>query len=265
MLAGVRLIVIASIGAALGVSQIGRREFDVASVKRSTDEIGGSILRTPGGLTATDTEFSRLLEMAFQTRLLDLSRVPDSLRSQHFDISAKAAGRISGDQYWEMLQKLLEDRFKVKYHRETKDAQLYALLPAKAGAAPGPKLVRSADPDCPMNPTSSSFCGVSAVPGSMVGQRVTMARISRELSPYAGRPVQDRTGLAGAFDFTLIWTPVQNSSSNGESKLLNGSPLDSSGSDFFSAVREQLGLKLESQRGQVEFLVIDHAENPTQN
>jgi uncharacterized protein (TIGR03435 family) len=265
MLLGVKVIVLACIGATLGAPQTGRREFDVASIKRTTDESGGSILRSPGGLTATDTEFSRLLEMAFQTRLLDLSRVPDSLRSQHFDISARAAGRISGDQYWEMLQTLLDDRFKLKYHRDTKDSQLYVLIPAKTGAARGPKLIPSADAECPMNATSSSFCGVSAIPGSMVGQRVTMARIARELSPFAGRPVQDRTGLAGSFDFTLIWTPVQNSSNDGGSKLLNGTPLDSSRPDFFSAVREQLGLKLESSKGRVEILVIDHAESPAEN
>ncbi len=96
------------------------------------------MVRTPGGLTATNTEFSNLLEMSFQTRLIDLSRVPDSLRSQRFDIIAKAAGKISGDQYWEMLQTLLEERFKLAFHREIKDAQVYALIIANKGAKRDP-------------------------------------------------------------------------------------------------------------------------------
>jgi hypothetical protein len=127
----VRLVTFATfVGIALVDSpQVGwaqRPEFEVASINPNKDNRGGSIVRTPGGLTATNAEFSRLIEMAFQTRLIDLSRVPDSLRYERFDIVAKAAGKISGDQYWEMLQTLLQDRFKLMYHRERKDAPLYA-------------------------------------------------------------------------------------------------------------------------------------------
>ena len=86
-------------------------KFEVASVKPNVAGGGAQMVRTPGRLTATNTEFSNLLEMAFQTRLIDLSRVPESLRSQRFDISAKAAGKISGDQYWEMLQGVLVRSF----------------------------------------------------------------------------------------------------------------------------------------------------------
>jgi len=197
--------------------------------------------------------------------MLDLSRVPDSLRSKRFDIVAKAAGKISGDQYWEMLQALLEDRFRLKYHRETKDAQVYALILAKKGTTFGPKLSRSAAADCPVNPTSSDFCGVRTRPGLMIGQQVSMARIARELSPFAGRPVQDRTGLTGSFDFQLTWTPDEYVSNDGPVKQLNGVPLEWSGPSFFPAVQEQLGLKLVSKQGQVEMLVIDRAEQPSEN
>jgi uncharacterized protein (TIGR03435 family) len=161
-----------------------RREFDVASVKPNKDGRGGSLVRTPGGLTAINAEFSLLVQMAFETRLLDLSQVPDSLRSERFDIVANAAGKISGDEYWEMLKTLLEDRFKLKYHREAKDAQVYFLTLAKKGVDLGPKISRSAEADCPINPNGSNFCGVSARPGLMVGQRVSMERIARELSPF---------------------------------------------------------------------------------
>jgi uncharacterized protein (TIGR03435 family) len=142
-----------------------RLKFDVASVKVNQDDKGGSIARTPSGLIARNAPFSVLIEMAFQTKLLDLAAVPDSLRSARFDIAAKAAGKISGDQYWEMLQALLEDRFQLKYHRETRDAQLFALMVAKKGTESGPKMNRSANPDCPVNPSGIDFCGVQTRPG----------------------------------------------------------------------------------------------------
>jgi uncharacterized protein (TIGR03435 family) len=245
-----------------------RREFDVASVKlrnRDNDSNGGSIVRTPGGLTAHNADLLVLLEMAFQTRQTDLSHVPDSLRSERFDIVAKATGKISGDQYWEMLQRLLEDRFRLKYHRETKNAQLYALILPKKGSNLGPKISRSANTDCPVDPNGSNFCGVSVRLGLMIGERVSMDRIARELSPFAGLPVQNQTGVTGSFDFQLAWTPDENEPADGQAKILNGIPLDTSAPNLFTAIQQQLGLKLESRRGQLEILVIDHAENPSEN
>jgi uncharacterized protein (TIGR03435 family) len=222
-------------------------KFEVASVKPNVSGAGAEMVRTPGGLTATNTEFRNLLEMAFQTRLIDLSRVPDSLRSQRFDIVAKAAGKISGDQYWEMLQTLLEDRFKLAFHRETKDAQVYALILAKKGTRTGPKLSRSINAECPVNPDGGNFCGVGSRPGMMNGQRVPMARIARELSPFAGRPVQDETGLTGSFDFQLTWTPDPGESRQDLEKLkAAGIPFDPSGPSFFRrgsrAVRAEVGI-----------------------
>src|SRR5207247_60411 len=115
---------------------------------------------------------------------------------------------ISIDQYWEMLQTLLAERFKLTFHRETKDAQVYALVLAKNGTL-GSKLNHSPDADCPANPNDANFCGVIARLGIMSGQRVSMGRIAREMSAVAGRPVQDETRLAGAFDFQLTWTSDQ--------------------------------------------------------
>ena len=93
-----------------------------------------------------------------------------------------------------------------------------------------------------------------------------MARIARELSPFAGRPVQDETGLTGSFDFQLTWTPDPGESRQDLEKLkAAGIPFDPSGPSFFAAVQEQLGLKLESKKGRTETLVIDHAERPAGN
>lgn len=240
-----------------------RLEFDVASVRPAKGPGSGLITRTPGGLTARSTPLSRLVEMAFQTRSYDLSRVPGSLRSQRFDIVAKAAGKITGDQYWEMLRALLEDRFKLQCHRETKDAKVYALV--LKGTGLGPNISRSENADCPVNPDTSSYCGTGARPGWIFGQRVSMARIAFELTPFAGRPVQDQTGLNGSFDFQLKWTPDDAAPTDGGTKPLNGPSLDSSGPSFATAIQEQLGLKLEPKKGQIELLVIDHAESPSEN
>ena len=98
----------------------------------------------------------------------------------------------------------------------------------------------------------------------MNGDRVPMARIAQEFTAFAGRPVQDQTGLAGAFDFQLTWTPDQFRSED-RVKYLNGDPIDPSGPSFFTAIQEQLGLKLEPKKGPVEFLMIDHAEEPSEN
>jgi uncharacterized protein (TIGR03435 family) len=99
----------------------------------------------------------------------------------------------------------------------------------------------------------------------MIGQRVTMARIARELSAFTDRPVQDQTGLTGSFDFQLTWTPDEYASTDGHVKLLNGTALDASGPSLYSAVTEQLGLKLQPKTGQIEILVIDHAERLHEN
>jgi uncharacterized protein (TIGR03435 family) len=93
---------LAFLGFAAACCAQSRLEFDVASVRVNQDGVGGEIVRTPGGLNATNTPFPLLVQMAFQTRLFDLSAVSASLRSQHFDIAAKALRKISGDQHWQM-------------------------------------------------------------------------------------------------------------------------------------------------------------------
>lgn len=246
-----------------GTAQVPR--FDVATVRMNRNGRAGSLVRTPGGLTATNAEFSRLIELAFRTRSVDLSGVPAALRGARFDIAARAAGRITGDQHWDMLRLLLEERFRLKHHTERRSADVYTLTLLRPGGQLGPKIMLSADPDCPVNPTGASFCGVTAQPGQMVGERVTMSRIARELSAFTDRPVQDRSEVPGRFDFQLRWTPDENRPTDGKVKLLNGDPLDDSGPSLYSAVREQLGLKLQPARGTIDVLVIDHAEPPDGN
>jgi uncharacterized protein (TIGR03435 family) len=237
--------------------------FDVASIRVNTSGVGAGLSRTPGGLTATNADLATFVAMALQTTQIDWSHVPESLRFARYDIVAKSSGKLSGDQYWEMCQTLLEERFKLKFHRIMKDSPVFALVFSKNGAV-GPKLTRSQDPDCPANPSLNNFCGVRGGFGVMLGQRVPMARITRELTPIAGRPVQDRTGLTGVFDFELKWAPEQlEPKSEADGIKLNGAVI--SGPPFATALEEQLGLKLRAEKGQIELLVIDQLEKPTEN
>lgn len=255
----IRLIAAVSIVAS---GLFAQNTFEVASIRRAADSNGGSISRTSGGLTAHGVPFRTLLEMAYQTRQIDLSRVANSLLSQRFDITATAAKKIEGDQHWEMLRVLLEDRFKLRYHRETREDQLYALIRSKKGTELGPSLNRSTESDCPARPSSNDFCGIKTITGLMLGQRVSMARLALDLSLFAGHPVQDQTGLRELFDFQLKWTPDPYGDNV---PLLNGVPINVVGATFRGALQEQLGLQLESRRDMIETLIIDHVEEPSEN
>lgn len=235
-------------------------QFDVASIRVNTSHAEEGLSRTPAGLTATNTELATFVAMAFQTTQIDWSHIPDSIRSEPYDIVARASGKLSGDQYWEMCQTLLADRFQLKFHRITKDSPVFALVFSKNGTR-GPKLTPSQDPDCPANPSLTNFCGVRGGFGTLLGERVPIARIAKELTPIAGRPVQDRTGLTGAFDFELKWAPDLDPGVDGIK--FNGAVI--SGPPFAAAVEEQLGLKLRAEKGQIEVLVIDQLEKPAEN
>jgi uncharacterized protein (TIGR03435 family) len=168
--------------------------------------------------------------------------------SDRFDIVANAPGESAptGDDVRRMLQSLLADRFQLKLHRETQERPVYALVVAKNG----PKLKESG-PDKEFSTT---------VRGSQTAQltmtKATMEQLAIQLSGSGlDRPVLDKTGLAGHYDIALNWIPEY-----------AGPPAsDSNSVNVFTAVQEQLGLRLEPQKAPVEILVIDHAEKPSEN
>jgi uncharacterized protein (TIGR03435 family) len=230
--------------------------FEVASIK-PTQEPGTFTLRSLDGLTA-NADLVLLTEMAFETRLIDWSHIPQNLRTQHFEINAKAAGPLTADQHWPLLRTLLLDRFKLAFHRESRDAQFMALVALKTQ---GPKLVPSPDTRCPT-------CSAGGFPGTITGQRVPLSRLARELSAFVERPVLDQTGLSGLFDFELTWTPepgLSSPSAEGTKIAAAGVAISRSDASLFAALQEQLGLRLESKKGKIEFLVIDSVEAPSEN
>lgn len=226
-----------------------RAAFDVASVKLHPGTITSSSDPAVRGRTVTGTA-STLLDLittAYGVKYEQISGGPNWVNSDHYDISAKAEGEgtLTKVQAQQMLQSLLEDRFQLKIHRETKEVPVYALVIGKNG----PKLKE----------TSADAPGNNFVRGSITGlhmeaTRGTMEQLARQLSGTAGRPVIDRTGLTGYYAYTLDWIPA------------NRDPEpDSDTPSMVTAIQEQLGLKLERAKGPIEMLIIDRAEKPSGN
>lgn len=220
-----------------------RIEFDVASIKAHPGPVtvsGLSISGTRVGETAVD--LMDLVIDAYNVRNDQISGAPDwGKGAVRYDILAKVSGERepTPEQVRPMLQSLLADRFKLIIRRDTAEAPVYALVLAKGGA----KLKPSNDPTGVMGRPSDT--------GRRIEGSVTMEFLARLLSNPAGRLVVDQTGLAGNFSIALEWTP------------LGFTPPDDTASlSIFTAVQEQLGLKLEPIRAPVEKLVIEHAEKP---
>jgi len=177
-----------------------------------------------------------------------------------------------------MLRALLVERFKLVVHTESRDMPIYALVPARRDGTLGPALHPSTS-DCsaaaarsnaPSGPPAagSAPCGIriGGGAGTMVAGGASMGQLAGTLMNWVGRMVFDRTGLTGSYDFTLSWTPDQMPQGFGQKVAAGGlAPADPNGASIFTAVQEQLGLKLEAQRGPVEVVVIDRAEKPVGN
>lgn len=196
--------------------------------------------------------------------------------SERFDIEGEDP-RADPDQLRLMLRSLLEDRFKLKVHRETKEGPVYALVLAKGGAKI--KLSRDQSPenvDGPAPPGAGPNHGAIRIgAGNLVGNAVTLSWFATMLSQRLDRLIVDKTNLTGRYDIRLQWTPNAGEYPYdlGGNRLptsiidMSGTAvtLDPSGPSIFSAMQEQLGLKLESAKAPVELLVIDHVEKPSEN
>lgn len=174
---------------------------------------------------------------------------PDWLTAQHFDIDATFPAETREPQIREMMQALLADRFKLTLHKETRQLPMYALVVAKNG----PKI----------HPVESGESRTSGRPGHFEATKITMPKLADLIARQAGLPVTDATGLAGVFDFTLEWSPsadLRVTSADGAAAA------DTQGPSIFTALEEQLGLRLESRKGPVEILVVDRiVKTPTAN
>jgi uncharacterized protein (TIGR03435 family) len=256
-------------------------KFEVASVRENTSGSNQvSIGVEPGGrFGAFNIPLITLLRSAYRLQDSQLVGAPDWTETSRYDISARAEGDLPPSSpigppstRMLMLQSLLEDRFKLKVHREVREQPIYALVKARSNAKFGPQLTRS-DVDCqvkattPEKPSEWPRCGTSMGFGEIKGRARPMTLLASMLAQVVHRPVVDRTGLAGGYDFDLRWTPDQLPARAPGTPVdqpfrMNGVEIDPTGPSIFTAVQEQLGLKLESTRGPVEVLVVDHIERP---
>ncbi len=241
-------------------SPTAKPEFEVASIRQNitaTEHDHSHIYSAANdGLYRTvNAPLKMLLESAFnlpETRILG---VPSSIASAKFDIEAKSDATLSqqlaklpSDQGREikrqMLQSLLADRFKLVTHLETRDLPIYALVVAKNG----PLIHPSQAGGTTINRGNNRI--------AVQGSDNTVALLAEQLSLTLGRVVIDKTGLEGRYDITLKWTPDDASASASNA---------SDGPSIFTAIQEQLGLKLESTKGPVQVLIVDHVEMPSEN
>ncbi len=211
-----------------------------------------------------------LVRIAYDVQNFQISGGPAWISSEMYDIEAKSADEAAVDirkmseaQREEFrkrmqlrLQSLLADRFKLAIHRESKEMTVYDLVVAKGG----PKLT-PAPPDDGKGPR-----GMRMRPGAFEGMGATLPMLAQTLSDATSRKVIDKTGITGNFNFKLDWTPTPGQMTpppGPENETLP--PPDPSGPSIFTAVEEQLGLKLESTKAPVEVIVIDRAEKPSAN
>lgn len=235
----------------------GQPAFEVASVKpNKSGDNSISIRRQPGGrVTVTNAPLRMLITFAYDLREHQLSGGPGWLNSDRYDIVAKADNPNPTEAEMKlMFQTLLADRFQMKAHRETKELPVYAVTVGKNG----PKLSK-ADP-------AGQGPQMSMGRGQLKAKKASIEQLAKLLGNQLGRTVLDKTGLAGDFDFELTWTPdVTGPLGPKEGGVDGPPPADPAGPSIFTAIQEQLGLKLESQKGPVEILVIDSVERASEN
>lgn len=255
--------------------------FEAASVRRNTSgEQGQNIRRQPGGrLTATNMTLRSLITFAYQLQPFQLVGDPSWIRTEHFDIVAKMEGDPAPvppgqgpDPLMLAMRSLLTERFKMAVHRETRELDIYALVMARPDGKPGPSLKPSTQ-DCaammaaarggpppgpPPGPNSPIVCGMRGSLGRIQAGGMPMNTFANNLSGRVQRTVVDRTGLSGYWDFEINFAPE-----SAPIPLPPGvdlPPGDPTAPSLFTAIQEQLGLRLQSTKGPVEVLVVDRIE-----
>jgi uncharacterized protein (TIGR03435 family) len=255
-----------------------RPQFEVASIKLNANcgsRRNGGSSPSPGRADMNCTSLGDMIRSAYgrwangphpDAKRLTVVGGPEWVESDLYDMEARAEGNAALDQmYGPMLQTLLEDRFKLKVHQETREVPVYALMAAKGGI----KMTRRPEGSCVVFdinhlPTADQppreFCGrqnsrTDASGLTLNGYAMSMREFCEgPLSTRLDRPVIDKTGLTGRFDFQVKFWPD------------DATPApESAAPSIFTALQQQLGLKLESTRGTMRVLVIDHVERPSAN
>jgi uncharacterized protein (TIGR03435 family) len=256
-----RIAVLALAPVALLAQSPARPQFDVASIKPSQDHGMMYVRALPGGRLLVNAPARLMLMNAYGLQFSQLAGGPEWLASDIWSIDARAPGNPTRDELMLMLQSLLEERFHLKVHRESREMPVYALTAGKS-----PKIPTAHEGACatgvPGQPEPAAPpCGrvrISMSPESvlMEGGSAPISELVRVLAVPLQRPVVDRTALGGAYDIVLKFT---------RDAAGGAAPADTALPGIFTAIEEQLGLKLTATKAPVEILVIDRIDRPTAN
>ncbi|HVW10785.1 MAG TPA: TIGR03435 family protein [Bryobacteraceae bacterium] len=226
--------------AAIAIAFESPAAFDAVSIKPSRLATTNSLSRfEPGRFSATNLPLKALIQVAWGVKDFELSGASGWIESVPWDVTARWSGNpnLPQSDVKPMIQKMLMDRFQLQTHRETKEAPIYSLVPAKNG----PKLKPTAG-----GPGPAWGLG----PGHLDAKVVSLSLFASALEQQLDRPVRDNTAIAGNYDIKLEWAKDAS---------------DTTAPSLFTAIQEQLGLRLESARGPVSMLVIDSAAHPSPN
>jgi uncharacterized protein (TIGR03435 family) len=250
----VAVVVLWSAAIAGGQSDGDRPAFDVVSVK--PNKIGDNVIQfqvQPGGrLVVVDIPLKQFIRAAFTLQLYQILDAPSWTESERFDITGVTSRQLNDGATWRpegqyalvqlMMQSLLADRFNLRAHFEERQGQVYALVRDEAR--------RSTSTLTPTRVPCGTSCGMKVGSGTLTARGVQLPQLAELLSQITGRVVTDASGLVGDFDIDLRWTPEPQSTGDDVPSI-------------FTALPEQLGLRLEARRGPIKMLVIDSVDRPT--
>lgn len=254
-------------------------QFEVASIRPAAPPtgapLGSSIRPTGNGLTIENMTLKQMTLLAYQVKLFQISGGPAWFDSTRFDIRARSENTASWGDLLLMLQSLLADRFQLVIRHESKELPIYVMVLARKDGKLGPNLVPSKEEGCPpreqraetATPGRRVFgCGPGQIgPANIKAIGVRAEDLATYLSGPLRRTVIDGTGLTGTYDIALDW---RSDNPQAASPFAPPGPRlapEDPAPRLIDALKEQLGLKLESQKGPVEVLVIDRAEKPSEN
>jgi uncharacterized protein (TIGR03435 family) len=278
IVAGQVNVVKSSTGSEAENARVKAPAYDVISIKPYKGDNSSARAGAPhGNVSLVNMQLLLLIEMAYGVSNDRISGEPGWVDSDRFDVEAKmdeeaaaAYEKLPDEQQKTQLQlmaqSLLADRCKLKVHHETKIFPTYTLVIAKGGFK-----LKEADPNNTYanvkTPVGVPSAGMIMMGGGGPGYKltalaITISRLATSLGGMVHGPVVDKTGITGKYDFTLHWAPDQGAAPPDE----NGSlPQGDSGPSIFTALQEQLGLKLESTKSPLDTIVVDHIERPSEN
>jgi uncharacterized protein (TIGR03435 family) len=267
---------------------LGEAKFDVASIKPGSsagppNEVELHVLRDRAGASGHGTFHVRdlplhlLIQLAYNARDYQIVGEPAWANSERYDVTAKTENNASFEQMRPMLRSLLAERFNLALHRDTKELPVYELTVAKGGLKTQDASCVNRDPNGPPPPFGSKLCGgvrsamFPAGSSRLEGFGVPMSKLVEVLADRIGRIVVDKTGFSGTFNFQLDFSPEDAASipkpaptgAAGPERPILGTNMQAP--TIFAALQEQLGLRLQAVKGQVEVLVVDHVQRPSPN